>query len=464
MGGGADPARAGAHGRAAEPGAAAPAAMPPLDHASLRRDVEALAALGPRFAGTDGESRAREFLAKEMVAAGLEVVAEEFGHLAYVPGGSSCAVAEPESPSSAPQAARTGARPTAASLPRRVVESGSASADAPETGLLCAGLQATAAGTAEADAVYVGDGVDAASGGEGAGEIAGRIVVFRNGVPTTVAPGLAARGAAGLIALSPAPDGLITHLTAAFRPTAGPSYDERVLPIPGVIVEAAAGEPLPARLSRGPTPVRLEHRASYLERTSANLVAEIPGTEPEAPRVVVGAHYDSQLDSPGAADNATGLAALLAMARAWASARPRRTIALVAFGVEESGSWGAADYVARHAGEGIEAMVNLDALGPPLDATRTIVADPSLAAFAAESARATGWEVEQELDARDFPFADHAPFVAAGIPAVWIWRYPSPHPYYHSAGDTPRWVNFTLLAEDAAASAATTWRLANPTE
>jgi Zn-dependent M28 family amino/carboxypeptidase len=107
-------------------------------------------------------------------------------------------------------------------------------------------------------------------------------------------------------------------------------------------------------------------------------------------------------------------------------------------------------------------MVNLDALGPPLDATRTIVASPDLAALAADSARATGWHVEQELDARDFPFADHAPFVATGIPAAWIWRYPPPHPYYHSSGDTPRWVDFTLLAEDAAAGAATTWRLANP--
>jgi len=400
--------------------------MPPVDFSALRRDVETISALGPRFAGTEGEARAREFLVGQMAAAGLEVVAEEFGHLAYEPGESSCAVVEDDA------------------------------------SLHCAGLQMTAAGAVEAEVVYVGDGVDAAAGGEGAEAIAGRIVAFRSGVPTTVAPGLAAQGAAGLIALSPAPDRLITHLTAAFRPFAGPSEKERVLPIPGVIVEAEAGERLLSRISREPTRVRLEHRASYMERTSANLVAEIPGTELDAPKIVVGAHYDSQRDSPGAADNATGLAALLAMARAWVGSRPRRTIALVAFGVEETGSWGAADYAARHAEEGIGAMVNLDALGPPLDATRTIVADPRLATLAADSARATGWEVEQVLDARDFPFADHAPFVAANIPAVWIWRYPPPHPYYHSTGDTPRWVNFTLLAEDAAASAATAWRLANP--
>jgi hypothetical protein len=429
--------------------------MPPLDCSTLHDDVERLAALGPRFAGTDGEARASEFLVAEMATAGLEVVAEKFGHLAYEPGESTCSVVD-----------STSAAATAPSPPGDAVPVGSASAvrpgDAADVELHCAGLQMTAAGVVEAEVVYAGDGVDAANGGEGAESIAGRIVAFRNGVPTTVAPGLAAQGAVGLIALSPAPDRLITHLTAAFRPFAGGSQKERVLPIPGLIVEAEAGEQLVARLSRGPTRVRLEHRASYTERTSANLVAEIPGSDADAPRIVVGAHYDSQLESPGAADNASGLAALLAMARAWAGARPRRTIALFAFGVEETGSWGAADYVARHAAEGIDAMVNLDALGPPLDATRTIVADPRLATLAADSARATGWEVEQELDANDFPFADHAPFVAADVPAVWIWRYPPPHPYYHSAGDTPRWVNFTLLAEDAQASAATTWRLANP--
>jgi hypothetical protein len=414
------------------------AAMPPLDLSTLRDDVERLAAIGPRFAGTGGEAQARELLVGELTAAGLEVVAEEFTHLAYEPQTATLTIAEPTAGSAAD-----------ADPP----DPAGATTTAP---LRCAGLQATAAGVVEAEAVYVGDGAE-----DGA-PIDGRIAVFRNGVPTTVAPGLAARGAAGLIALSPAPDGLITHLVGSFLPTAGPSQEERVLPIPGVIVEAAAGERLLARLTRGPTRVRLEHRASYRERTSANLVAEIPGTEPDAPKVVVGAHYDSQLESPGAADNATGLAALLAMARAWSGARPRRTIALVAFGVEETGSWGAADYASRHAGDGIAAMVNLDALGPPLDATRTIVADPRLASLAAASARATGWHVEQQLDARDFPFADHAPFVAAGIPAAWIWRYPPPHPYYHSSGDTPRWVSFTLLAEDAAASAATASRLANP--
>jgi Peptidase family M28 len=465
------------------------AAMSPLDAAALRRDVERLAALGPRFAGTHGEERGRAFV-REVLAAALPggVHEEEFDHLAYRPGSATCQVL------------------------------GS------DLDLQCAGLQSTAVGAVEAEAIYVGGGdeptIEAleqggdesaeggpgqrgrpdgeaagdqsgrrevrvnddtfATGGSGrrtggtsgrgpatgqagrrAGTLAGRIAVVRSGVPTTVVPALVDRGVAGVVVIGGAPDGLVQHFTAAFYPPPlAPPWEGRVLPVPGVTVEAEAGERLLALLSASPVRLRLEHRAGYETATSANVVAEIPGTEPGGARVVVGAHYDTQLESPGAADNATGLAALLGMARAWAGLRPLRTIELVAFGCEEPAAWGASHFVARRDPKSIAAMVNLDALGPPVDATRTIVADPRLATFAAESCSATGWEVEQQLDARDFPYADHAPFIAAAIPAAWIWRYPPPHPYYHSSGDTLRWVNFTRLAEDATASAFTAFRLA----
>jgi hypothetical protein len=453
MPGAADSAGAGNLSGSAEPSIAAQlAAMPPLDPAAMRRDVGRLAALGPRFAGTAGEERGRAFV-REVLAAALPgaVHEEEFDHLAYRPGDSTCQIL------------------------------GS------DLALPCAGLQSTAAGVAETDAIYVGAGDETtiealerrtgpspdgsavvASGvsdhdgvGRRDGALAGRIAVVRSGVPMTVVPGLVERGVAGVVVIGGAPDGLIQHFTAAFYPPPlAPPWEGRVLPVPGVTVEAEAGERLLALLSTGPIRLRLEHRAAYEAATSANVVTEIPGTDPEAPRVVVGAHYDTQLESPGAADNATGLATLLGVARAWASMRPRRTIELVAFGCEEPAAWGASNFVARRDPKSIAAMVNLDALGPPIDATRTIVADPRLTTFAAESTAATGWQVEQQLDARDFPYADHAPFVAAGIPAAWIWRYPPPHPYYHSSGDTLRWVNFTRLAEDATASAFTAFRLA----
>jgi hypothetical protein len=99
------------------------AAMPPLDEAALRRDVECLNALGPRFAGTEGEARARELIRAELAAALPGAVHEEpFDHLAYRPGRATCEVA------------------------------GS------NLALPCAGLQSTAAGVVEAEAIYVGAG------------------------------------------------------------------------------------------------------------------------------------------------------------------------------------------------------------------------------------------------------------------------------------------------------------------
>ncbi len=403
------------------------ASMPGLDAGRLRTDVERLAALGPRFPGGAGELRARDLLLGELEEAGLEDVgSEEFEYLSYEPIASSARISGGD-----------------AALP-------------------CVGLQGTAAAVARGAAVYVagGEAEDLAAVEAAGVALAGRIVVLRSAVPGAVAGALVERGAAGLILLSPTPDGLIGHFTASFHPQPERAADAAVLPIPGVTVEAAAGERLLGRLSAGETAVEISHDAVYRVRTSVNVRGELPGAAAPEQRIVIGAHYDTQYDSPGAADNGSGLAALLATARAWRGLRTRRTVAFVAFGCEELGCWGARAYVRTRAAAPPRAMVNLDALGPPVRAKRTIVADPRLAAFAAESARRAGWEVEQELDARDFPFADHAPFVDAGIPACWIWRYPPPHPYYHSAGDTSRWVDCGLLAEDARAAAYTTYRLA----
>jgi hypothetical protein len=403
------------------------AAAPELDPAALRADVERFAAIGPRFCGGPGEEQCRELLLEEFAAAGLEAVGgEEYRYLGYEPVASRCLLLGGEE-------------------------------------LPCVGLQSCADGKADGEAVYVGGGeaaeieaVEAAGG-----SVAGRIAVLRTPMPASVAPELLARGAIGLVLLSPTPDGLIGHFTASFYPPPeGPPWEGRVLPVPGVTVEAAAGERLLAALSAGPATARIEHRAEYRELTGVNVVGEVRGAEEPEQRIVVGAHYDTQLESPGAADNGAGLAALLGIARSFAGARLRRTVALAAFAGEELACWGATAYVRARAGGLPVAMVNLDAIGPPVLAKRTIVATSSLAAFAAAAARETGWEVEVEIEARDFPFSDQAPFAAAGIPACQIWRYPPPHPYYHSAGDTPRWVDYGLLAADARATAATVFRLA----
>lgn len=66
-----------------------------------------------------------------------------------------------------------------------------------------------------------------------------------------------------------------------------------------------------------------------------NIEAVRAGARPGAEVLIVGAHYDSVAGSPGANDNATGVAALLELARALPSAAPQAAVRLVAFVNEE---------------------------------------------------------------------------------------------------------------------------------
>src|SRR3954469_11858171 len=71
-------------------------------------------------------------------------------------------------------------------------------------------------------------------------------------------------------------------------------------------------------------------------KSFCNIVAEKSGAEASEQIFIVGAHYDTHKDSPGANDNGSGIAAMLELARAASAWHPRRTIRFVAFTNEES--------------------------------------------------------------------------------------------------------------------------------
>lgn len=104
--------------------------------------------------------------------------------------------------------------------------------------------------------------------------------------------------------------------------------------------------------------------------TATNLIAEKPGSKYPDEIVIVGAHYDTVPGSPGANDNASAVAVMLALAE-WFADRPQaRTLRFVAFANEEPpfylgedmGSYAYARQ-RREAGEAILAMMALDGLG-----------------------------------------------------------------------------------------------------
>lgn len=97
-----------------------------------------------------------------------------------------------------------------------------------------------------------------------------------------------------------------------------------------------------------------------------NLEVELTGTQHPDEVLVVGARYDSARGSAGVNDNATGVAALLALARRCAALRPARTVRFVAFATgPHTPAPGSRVYAERCAarGEQLVGMLSLEALG-----------------------------------------------------------------------------------------------------
>ncbi|MGH8622107.1 MAG: M28 family peptidase, partial [Burkholderiales bacterium] len=66
-----------------------------------------------------------------------------------------------------------------------------------------------------------------------------------------------------------------------------------------------------------------------------NIEVEVRGGAAASEIIIVGAHYDSVLGAPGANDNASGVAAVIELARLFAAEKPTRTLRFVAFVNEE---------------------------------------------------------------------------------------------------------------------------------
>jgi len=100
-------------------------------------------------------------------------------------------------------------------------------------------------------------------------------------------------------------------------------------------------------------------------REFKNIIGERKGTISPERVYIVGAHYDTVTGSPGADDNASGLAVLLELARNLRAVSTDSTIRLIAFCLEEYGYIGSMRYAerARKEGEQIPGMISIEMVG-----------------------------------------------------------------------------------------------------
>jgi hypothetical protein len=215
-------------------------------------------------------------------------------------------------------------------------------------------------------------------------------------------------------------------------------------------------------------------------RTTENIEVEIEGRVFREQILIVGAHYDSVVGSPGANDNATGTAALLELVRLLKTRSLKRTIRFVAFVNEEppyfqTESMGSRVYArrARERKENIVGMISVETIGYysedagsqsyPLGFSllypgtanfiafvgnvssrrlvrRSIQSFRRSTAFPSEGAAVPGWVT-------GVGWSDHWSFWQEGYRAIMVtdtalFRYP----HYHAPTDTPDRIDYDRTA------------------
>jgi hypothetical protein len=174
---------------------------------------------------------------------------------------------------------------------------------------------------------------------------------------------------------------------------------------------------------QGATRGRVRVAVKLCQSRSQNVVAEIPGRRADLPRVLLGAHHDTQCHNIGADDNASGVVALLELARLLARCRLRRTVRFVSFGAEEQLSVGSARYVQAHRRElsSLGVMLNLDSVSSVLGHYWLVRGGTKQFGTWLQRALARhGLDVVERP--APMPFADHFPFAVLGVPAVTLYR------------------------------------------
>ncbi len=170
-----------------------------------------------------------------------------------------------------------------------------------------------------------------------------------------------------------------------------------------------------------------------------NIIARLPGTVHPEKQFILGAHYDSAA-TPGADDDASGIAGLLEAARVLSAHKFEYTILFIAFDYEEIACTGAASYVSRHETDQIVGMVEMDMIaynhqdlgvaeiwtGAPGENSTSKALLSAMKKYAGNLT--TSYRGQEGA-------SDHGPFAAAGFDAAMLCEAEPYSPYYHKPTD-----------------------------
>ncbi len=223
---------------------------------------------------------------------------------------------------------------------------------------------------------------------------------------------------------------------------------------------------------------------SYKDIKGQNLVLELPGEDTTLDTLYIGAHYDTithnhqnmqftpTLTAPGADDNASGVAAIIEIARALSAIKHKRTVRIIAFDYEEIfflGSYAFAKDLNQNkisqipARESTLGLINYEMIGW---SSKPIASRPIVKIYANQTeskdlkkdmrlaeafmnAKSNAW-ITPEVLANGFNRSDNWSFWQNSLPAITIsedWEKDFNEKNYHTAQDLPHTLNYPYLKE-----------------
>ncbi|GHI00378.1 M28 family peptidase [Neobacillus kokaensis] len=245
--------------------------------------------------------------------------------------------------------------------------------------------------------------------------------------------------------------------------------------IPAVTITKSQGEALVKQLESGPVTAHIKVTGSgYQEKTSYNVIAKMkPNKNKDTGQVVmIGAHHDSVPGGPGANDDASGVSAVLELARVMANMPIDTELRFVTFGAEEKGLLGSYHYastLSEKDADNIVAHFQMDMIGSKdaggdnkanglimytIDGKKNLVTDLASAAGARTA-------LAEIVPYGQLGRSDHQPFHELGIPAALFIHSPL-EPWYHTPADTIDKIDKQKLQETAEIVGASVYQIARP--
>ncbi|MFH1927426.1 MAG: M28 family peptidase [Chloroflexota bacterium] len=398
-------------------------------------NVERLCDFGSRFAGTESERQARDFIRSKFAEYGFEDVRlATFDYLGWTRGQASLRVLDP--------------------IQRELVSA-----------ISLVYSPNTSPQGVSADVVNVGMGTRAEYAAK-QDRIRGTLVMASTDSPSNARAvhrrekyGRAVRGgAAGFI--------FVNHLAGLLAPT-GSLRPGKLAEIPALGLSREDGFVI-QRLLRNGDSITLEMRVTNSTGPAqlSHVIGEVRGRQPNQV-VVVGAHYDGHDISQGAVDDASGTALVMELARAFAplSGQLRRTIRFETYAAEELGVYGSTRYVSSMSDidlARVDFMLNLDSAALGSGRALALQGLDELKPLFSKFTKEMGYPLD--LTNGVGTASDHFPYFLRSVPVASMFAHRPPglgRGFGHTRADTLDKVSEVELRESAMVAARLVLRLAN---